>query len=214
MQEALRFWAHILQPPNRPDPTTRITTFFKILASNRGTKGMIDTISYPDYRPVRICGTSPAALDLSSETVLDSSLGDKLGPPDLNNAQTPLDNELVDNPHLPLALHQANKIFGKFSVFFIQPRMLGEMGLILRPISPWIFSVRTFHTWYLLSSCIIPFIFMHCIFYRRPFGSPAFYGHHCTQQSLWPTLWSLVVHKYNYLILSLVHQAITKSNNT
>ena len=59
MQEALRFRAHILQPPIRPDPTQRITTFFKLLPLDRGTKRSIHTSTYPDSRLVRIRGTSP-----------------------------------------------------------------------------------------------------------------------------------------------------------
>jgi hypothetical protein len=59
MQEALRFRTHILHPPIRPNPTQRITTFFRVLPSDRGTNRPLDINTYPDPRSVRICGTSP-----------------------------------------------------------------------------------------------------------------------------------------------------------
>lgn len=145
MQEALRFRAHILQPPIKPDPTQRIMTFFRVLPSDRGTERTLNTVSHPDSRPMRIRGTSPH----------------HTRPQQLN--------------HLRPFIRPTN-FMEFFLVLFSQSRMLGEMGQIL--------FVRAFHILYLLCSCIVPFIFMHCIFYRRPFGSPTFYGHHCTQQSL------------------------------
>jgi hypothetical protein len=57
IQEALRFRAHTLQPPTRPDPIRRITSFFTVLPSGRGTKRQTDTSTTPDSRSVRTRGT-------------------------------------------------------------------------------------------------------------------------------------------------------------
>jgi hypothetical protein len=59
IQEALRLRAHTLQPPTRPDPIRRITSFFPVLPSGRGTKRQTDTSAAPDSRSVRTRGTFP-----------------------------------------------------------------------------------------------------------------------------------------------------------
>jgi hypothetical protein len=101
MQEALRFRTHILQPPIRPDPTQRITTFFRVLPSDRGTKRPSDISTYPDPRSMRIRGTSPRPTRSQQQIVSDPFLGDGLGPPDLSNMRTPPGNDsaTVRTPH-------------------------------------------------------------------------------------------------------------------
>lgn len=109
-------------------------------------------------------GPHPATRDFSRKYVSYPFLGDKLGPPNLSNAQTPPGNDLVDIMHFPPALHQANRLCAIFFSVLHQPRMLGEIGLILKPINSWFSSAMAFHTLYLLCSYIVPFIFLHCIF--------------------------------------------------
>lgn len=81
MQEVLRFQAHILLCPIKPDPTHRITTFFKVLPLDKGTKRRIDTSTYPRSKSVRIRGTEPChTRSQHNKSVSDLFLGDKLGP--------------------------------------------------------------------------------------------------------------------------------------
>jgi hypothetical protein len=51
--------AHTLQPPTRPDPIRRITSFFLVLPLGRGTKRQTDTNATPNSRSVRTRGTFP-----------------------------------------------------------------------------------------------------------------------------------------------------------
>jgi hypothetical protein len=62
IQEALRFRAHTLQPPIRPDSTQRITSFFTVLPSGRGTKRPTDISTDPDPRSVRIYEALPHSM--------------------------------------------------------------------------------------------------------------------------------------------------------
>ena len=58
LQEALRFRAHILQLPTRPDTTQKITTFFSVLPLAKGTKRPTDMDTEPVPRSMRIRGTA------------------------------------------------------------------------------------------------------------------------------------------------------------
>ena len=139
-------------------------------------------------------GPHPATRNLNNRFVSDPSLRDGLGPPNLSSARSRLGNDLVDCPHFPPALHQANRLCWVSSVLFIQLRMLGEMGLILKPISSWIFSARA-RCWF--TSCIVFFIGDRLVL---PLCIDII-----VLNSPLDLLWSLVGHKYNYLILSWIH---------
>jgi hypothetical protein len=108
---------------------------------------------------------------------------------DLNIVRPPPGSGTVDSPRFPPALLRANRLCW---VSFIQPRMLGERGLLHRPMSTWIFSAcaslprcevwdlrlrlkashtstqLTLSTFLYLTSC-------NLFLYRRPFGTPALY---------------------------------------
>jgi len=125
--------------------------------------------------------------DFSDRTISDPFLGDGLDPPDLSIVWPPPGSGTLDSPQFPPALLRANRLWW---VSFIQPRMIGEMGLLHRPMSTWIFSActspphcgvwdlwlrlralhtstqLTFYTFLYLTSC-------NLFLYRRPFGTPA-----------------------------------------
>jgi hypothetical protein len=56
-QEALKFRSHTHQPPPRPNHIRRITSFFTMLPSSRGTKRHPNTSTIPNSKSVWTCGT-------------------------------------------------------------------------------------------------------------------------------------------------------------
>jgi hypothetical protein len=75
IQEALRFQVHTLQPPIKLDSTQRITSFFTLLPSGRGTKQSTDISTSSDPRLVRTCRVLPRSIRSQQQNHIRSLSG-------------------------------------------------------------------------------------------------------------------------------------------
>jgi len=167
--------------------------FFTILLpSDKGTKRV-----YRDSKWMWICGTSRCHKWSQRKFDLRSIPGRQTRSSSILQHLNPPRYDLVDNLHLPSGSSSSQQTL---LIFFNVIHLASDVR-IPNPHTYYLVELLHFPDVDLLSILYLWFTLCITFFYRRLFGSLVLYIHHCTQQSFWPTIWSLVRHKYNYHLI-------------
>ena len=110
MQEALKFPTHTLQPHIRLDSTLRITSFFTMIPSERGTKWSTNISTDPNSRSMWAHGAH--SMRYWQQIHVRFLLGDKRDHPSLSSEQNLLNSGATDSLSLrPILLIQVNIVY-------------------------------------------------------------------------------------------------------